>query len=259
MTSSEKWLQDAEMAVRRFAKQFGTVYRKTKRQVYASFEIGCFLSLVEFYKSGGFTVSLENLSTTERGPEFKYLTTPSGNPHNFSFVKVLRDARAFHIRQQVRVESHLHEEIRFTPDLVVLPEDADIMSTKHSDFAGGKKKFFRVDATQVIAAHECKSLNLFPELLVGFLGMLVAAHSWLAAPNDMSMVATDGPHLAPTLFVGGTARSLHRKMVEALGKTYPMNTILGLHSGSWNLAANQGLTRIKTPVRGPQRPAVATA
>lgn len=252
--SSEKWLQNAEKAVRSFAKQFGTVYRKTKRQVYASFEIGCFLSLVEFYKSGGFAVSLENLSTTKQGAEFKYLTTPSGNPHNFSFVKVERDARVFHIRQQVRVESHLNEEIRFTPDLVVLPENAELVSTKHSDFAGGKKKFFRVDATQVIAAHECKSLNPFPELLVGFLGMLVAAHSWLGAPNDMTMVVHDGPHLAPTLFVGGTARSLHRKMVEALGKTYPMNTILGLHSGSWNLAANPRLTRIKTPMPSPRLP-----
>ncbi len=44
-----------------------------------------------------------------------------------------------------------------------------------------------------------------------------------------------GAHLAPTLFVGGFARALHNRMIAALETTYPMNVVVGLHSGTWSL------------------------
>lgn len=251
--AADAWLRKAETMMQRFANQYGSVYRRTKRQVYASFEIGCFLSLVEFYKDAGFSVSPEKLEQTAQGPEFKYLTTPAGNPANFSYVRIERDARAFHIRQQVRVESHLHVEIRFTPDLVVIPEQTVFMESRDPDYSSGNKRFFRVSASDVAAAHECKSMPPFPELFVSFLGMLVAAHGWLGSANDMRMVCADGPHLAPTLFVGGTARNLHRRMIGALGRVYPMNAVLGLHSGSWRLSRHSSLCRIRSPGSRPAR------
>ena len=119
------------------------------------------------------------------------------------------------IRQQVRIVSHIGEDIAFTPDLVVVPSSVDIHIVKDSDYANGKRRFFYVTSDQIIAAHECKSLTPFPELLISFIGMMVAAHSWFEQDEDTSLIVQDGDHLAPTLFVGGSARALHLTAIFA--------------------------------------------
>ena len=40
---------------------------------------------------------------------------------------------------------------------------------------------------------------------------------------------------APTLFVGGSARGIHLRMVAAMGTAYRLNIICGLHEGTWSL------------------------
>ena len=68
-------------------------------------------------------------------------------------------------------------------------------------------------------------MNPFPELLVSFIGHLMAAHDWLR--NDTSKIVDDvGIHLAPTLFVGGTARGLHLDD-QSVGKMLPAEYLRG--------------------------------
>lgn len=245
--TSDAWLGKAEQLVREFEAKHGLTYRRTKREVYASFEIGCLISLVDYYHAQGLRSTFENLQRKDGTEFFRYHTTPSGNPDNFSWIQLERDAEHFQIRQQVRIQSHLDPDIRFTPDIVVLRSHANYLRDRDQDYAGGKRTLFCVEASDVVAAHECKSMQPFPELLVGFLGMLVAGHQWLSCPTDKSLETPEGIHLAPTLFVGGTARGLHQRMVAALCRTYPMNAVLGLHSGSWNLQDNAKLKRMRTP------------
>ena len=114
-----------------------------------------------------FTVVPENLTS---GGEYRYLTAPSGNPHNFSFLSLQSTTGTFELRQQVRVRSHLHDDIAFTPDLVVVRAGVPVQAARDPDFASGRRPFYSVDSTSVVAAHECKSMNPFPELLVGFIG-----------------------------------------------------------------------------------------
>lgn len=78
-------------------------------------------------------------------------------------------------------------------------------------------------------------MNPFPELLVSFLGMLLVAHKWLSTPTDRTCLDPKGVHLAPSLFVGGSPRPLHFRMVKAIEAAYPVNLILGLHAGNWSL------------------------
>lgn len=215
-----------------FARKYAPHYAFRDRELAGAFEIGCFLTLVADYERQRLSVIPRNLD----GDEFKYLTTPNGNPQNFSYVE-LQSTRGglWQLRQQVRVRSHLHNDITFTPDIVLLDADAAINEEKDIDYAGGKRTFFSVTSTAVIAAHECKSMTGFPELYISFVGMLVAAHDWV--PNADTKVATpiQKGHLAPTLFVGGEASNLHRKMIAALQQVYPMNIITGLHRGSWKI------------------------
>ena len=218
--------------MKRFAKKFGATYSKTERQLAAYFEIGCFFSIVEFYEQKGFASSLKNLDSKTNS--FRYLTTPSGNPNNFSYVEMASEFEEIEIRQQVRICSHVNAEISFTPDIVVIPKDVSIEGRKDKDYAGGKKKFFSVHSQDVIAAHECKSLPPFPELLVSFIGVLIAAHQWYEDDN-YEWQENDGLHLAPTLFVGGSARALHLRMIKALMDSYPVNILTGMHDGSWKL------------------------
>ena len=66
-------------------------------------------------------------------------------------------------------------------------------------------------------------------------GHLIAAHDWVDWPDVDRLVSKDGVHIAPTLFVGGTARGLHIRMIAALEKCYPLNILVGMHAGNWKL------------------------
>jgi len=225
------WLSEAEALAREFADTHGVVMRLTDRQLSAAFEIGALHALLKFYSTQGYVLTPENLI---EGSEYRYLTSPSGNPANFSFVRAVGADGEFEIRQQVRVQSHVDPDIAFTPDIVVLLKDSAIEDSKRVDFASGKRPYYRVSSSSVVAAHECKSMNPFPELLVSFIGMLVSAHEWYPEGPGFQYTHDKG-HLGPTLFVGGTARSIHLRMISAMQKAYRLNIICGLHEGTWSL------------------------
>lgn len=224
------WVDEVEKAIESFAKAYKLTYAKKERELSASFEIGCLHALTDFYQE-----SCSLMPKNLMNGNYRYLTTPSGNPDNFSYVEAVAGKDVFEIRQQVRVRSYLDSDVAFTPDMVVVRKDAKIEGQNDPDYASGKRKFFFVNSGDVIAAHECKSTNPFPELLVSFLGMLMAAHDWLKGLTDRSHVDPKGLHLAPALFVGGTASGVHQRMVKAMEASMPMNIILGLHRGTWNL------------------------
>jgi hypothetical protein len=135
----------------------------------------------------------------------------------------------------VRVRSIVHPDIQFTPDFIVFREGVTIHETTDEDYARGRKRLFYVRGEDLVAVHECKSMNPFPELIIGFLGMLIAAHPWANRPDAKRRIVRDGKHLAPSLFVGGSARGLHQRMVKAVGENYPVNLFLGMHYGTWRL------------------------
>ncbi len=240
-----EWLDEVCDSMERFSRRYSLLYQKTKRELYASFEIGCFLALIRYYETMGCTIQPENLIDRE----YRYLTTPNGNPSNFSYATCFTGSEAFDIRQQVRIVSHIDSRIAFTPDIVVLRRATTIHQDRDSDYANGKRSFFHVNAVDVIALHECKSLPPFPELLVSFLGLVFVGSGWLNDPRDRSVVDPEGLHLAPTLFVGGSARSVHLRMVKSLKATFPINIVLGMHSGTWDLSGRKAsLTRMQTPI-----------
>lgn len=228
--TSEEWVADIEKAIESFAKNYSFTYAKKERELSASFEIGCLHSLTDFYEKGS-KLTPKNIIDGK----YRYLTTPNGNPANFSYIEGIARNEVFEIRQQVRVRSHLAQDIAFTPDMVVIRNNSEIKGVLDPDYAAGKRQFFFVNSSDVIAAHECKSTNPFPELLVSFIGMLVAAHKWLLSPTDRTRINVLGCHLAPSLFIGGTASGVHKKMVHAMENTMPINIILGLHRGTWDL------------------------
>jgi hypothetical protein len=242
------WENQVIEAIRKFASDYSIVYAKKDRELSAHFEIGCFLSLIQFYERLNFVGSVMN--PDQGNGSYNYLTSPTGNPDNFSFMKMTKKKEIIEIRQQVRIVSHVGENIAFTPDIVVLPADTEIRKKKDSDYAGGKRHLFHVNSKNVIAAHECKSLLPFPELLVSFLGTLIAAHAWLEDINYDKIIDVHGNHLAPCLFVGGTARALHLKMIKGLKDAYPLNIVVGMHSGTWDLLGqNADIRRIRNPFK----------
>lgn len=231
MTSTpDEWVAGIEKAIEVFAKKYSFTYAKKERELSASFEIGCFHALTDFYEKHS-NLMLQNLIDGK----YRYLTTPNGNPINFSYIEGTAENESFEIRQQVRIRSHLATDIAFTPDMVVIKKDAEIEGIIDTDYAAGKRQFFFVNSADVIAAHECKSTHPFPELLVSFVGMIVAAHSWLLSPMDRTKINEHGCHLAPSLFIGGTASGIHKRMVQSMEDNMPINIILGLHIGTWDL------------------------
>lgn len=248
MTDKDAWLKDVEKSVKRFAKNHFINYHKTKRELSASFEIGCFHALLNYYEGMSYTLTPENLVDKK----YRYLTTPNGSPTNFSYIHMSGPDGNFDIRQQVRIYSHIDKDIAFAPDLVVLMDDAAIDAVKDKDYASGKRPFYTVSSKSVVAAHECKSMVPFPELLVSFIGMFITAHEWYQSDTGQ-VISQDkkGVHLAPTLFVGGTARALHLRMIAALERAYPINVVVGLHQGTWNLYSNnRKLNKLKCVLKG---------
>lgn len=222
--NSDEWVKSAESLIKRFERQYSKIYVRKEREYYALFEIGCFLSLVDVYKKKKFTISAKNLTDGV----FRYLTTPNGDPANFSYIEISKGNKKYQIRQQVRVASAKDERIYFTPDILVIKGEAKISGKKDKLYASGRRTFFYVKSNKVVAAHECKSLEPFPELFASFIGMFMLAHDW-----HTGNIKTDKKHahLAPSLFVGGRARGFHLKMIEGYEEGYPINIITNIHSG----------------------------
>lgn len=246
MTGGDAWVRGVLRKIQTFARQYDLVVSQTKREVSASFEIGCFHALTDYY-SAEFKIHPRNLSAEG---EYRYLTSPSGRPDNFSYLDLELDGQRYQLRQQVRIRSERHRDVYFTPDMVVLNSSDAIVAVRDDHYARGKRDFLCAASASVVAAHECKSMNPFPELLVSFLGLLYAGHAWLDRPRVPIQSAMHGRHLAPTLFVGGAARALHMRMVRGLEATYPLNIVVGLHAGSWNLRTRKPSMNILVTPRG---------
>lgn len=250
-SQNNEWVKRVERKAKEFAKEHAATYNKKKRELSASFEIGCFHAILNYYSGVGYDVFAENLIDGE----YRYLTTPNGNPDNFSYIVLSGSDGVFELRQQVRIKSHLDGDIAFAPDLVVLFHGSEISAMRDADYAHGKRPFYTASSKSVVAVHECKSMVPFPELLVSFIGMFVTAHGWYRDTSDEETPLSDkGLHLAPTMFVGGTARAMHLKMISAIERAYPVNIVVGLHQGTWNLYSNnrrlnklnmEGLTSLK--------------
>lgn len=242
----DDWLLNVEEAMTAFVAENATTLKRTERELAAYFEIGCFLSLVRDYEAQGICATAENLKSDGA---FRYLTTPSGNPNNFSYVVLNHGNASWQVRQQVRVVSHLHPDVALTPDIVVLDATAEIVDTKDTDFAHGKRGFFRVQSAGVVAAHECKSLTAFPELYASFVGLALLCHDWMDSSRRGESKRCSFGHLAPTLFVGGDASNLHRRMVKALEGVYPINIVVGLHQTGVAWRKGKG-TLARLPLHG---------
>jgi hypothetical protein len=240
------WVEEVQSAMKNFADKYSKTYAKSERQIAAYFEIGCFLAIIEFYEEAGFEVTIQN---TAKDGSFRYLTTPNGNPENFSYLLMKKDKEQIEIRQQVRILSHVGDDVTFTPDIVVISHTTKVQSMKSEDYAGGKRSFFFVYSKDVIAAHECKSMDPFPELLVSFIGMLVVGHQWTKRNAPLDVITPDGLHLAPALFVGGSPRSIHLRMIKGLKSAYPINIVVGMHSGTWDLFGDHAkIQRMRNPL-----------
>jgi hypothetical protein len=239
---SDIWLRKIEKKVDDFARKHSHVYSISKKQLYASFEIGCFHAILNYYEKQNIKVIPQNLIDGE----FRYLTSANGNPKNFSYVILSKHGdNKYQIRQNIRVKSHINPNIAFTPDIVVMKNDTDIHCEMDSDYAKGKRTFYSVDSADVVAAHECKSFPPFPELFVSFVGMLVTAHKWYSDNSWQDCLNSKSVHLAPTLFVGGCASNLHLKMIAGMENSLPINIVVGLHKGTWELyASNRKLNRL---------------
>jgi hypothetical protein len=244
------WAKTVEVKVKNFAEKYSMVYCKNKRELSASFEIGCFHALLHYYQEMGYLVTPINLT---KAGEFRYLTTPSGNPANFSYVTLSSNEGDYEIRQQVRIHSDIDKDIAFSPDITVLFKDSEIYSETDKDYAKGKRKFYTVASKDVVAAHECKSMVPFPELMVSFIGMFTTAHAWYRYKNWKKFWNNEGTHLAPTLFVGGCASGVHLKMIFAIQRAFPVNIVVGLHQGTWNLYSDsKKLNLLKIVKRKPK-------
>lgn len=231
------WLAKVWGDIKNFCEDYSVVYSVKKRERAAAFEIGCLHMLVKNYEQSSGGVSVENLN---KEGEFRYLTTPSGNPDNFSWLKFSIDGQEFQIRQQVRIKSHWHSDIAFCPDIVVLKPDAEILDPKLPHYANGKNRFFHVFSSQVVSAHECKSLTPFPELLVSFVGMFGAAHEWYNPREERTYIGEEAIHPAPCLFIGGDTNGIQRKMAAGLEETFPINIVTGLHFGQFRMDRDSG-------------------
>ncbi len=253
--SPDPWLEDVEKRIRAFANTFGATYSVTERQQSAAFEIGCLLLLADDYTTQDVTLGVENLAADG---SFRYLTSPNGKPQNFSWMRVGSGPGELALRQQVRVRSHLHPDITFTPDFVLMEAGAPIDQVRDPDYAGGKRGLFAVSAAHVVSVFECKSLPGFPELFVSFVGIVSTAHDWLANKSRGEPLATSRGHLAPTLFVGGAPSNLHRRMVTGLEAVFPMNIVAGLHRGGWSRFRKDPLKRLPIGGGAPQAGATET-
>jgi len=72
--------------------------------------------------------------------------------------------------------------------------------------------------------------------------------TWATEEDFGRSIDKDSLLLAPSLFVGGSARGLPLRMVKALKDSFAVNIILGMHYGTWELDRDDAnLNRITDP------------
>jgi len=183
-------------------KNFGSTVNQT-------FEAFVFASVLNWYATNGWSVSLINPSSSPKEIKLKFNTR--GRPGLYSYAICEKDSVKIQVRHGLRVATSYNKTSFSFPANVVLDvavvNDVDLSKLKSSDY---------IDNDDLITFGEAKHMSAFAELIANFLGLV---HE-MKPEALQSISATNLPklqnHPVPFLYVSGYLYPTAKGLLESI-------------------------------------------
>jgi len=192
--------QQAEInALVDFFRGQGAAAANFGRKVWQTFEAVTFAKLIRWYRSNGWTTTIEN-PTIHGRRVFRLKYSTRGDPANFSYVRCARDGATVQIRHQLRVETyHNRSKGKRVPRANIVCDVAVVKDGAY-DHIKGRMHVFNTD---LITFAEAKHMDAYAELIAGFIGLVHELQpSRLRRSRNSSSPAFPG-HPLPFLHLSG--------------------------------------------------------
>lgn len=144
---------------RRLINVIGTLGRIGSRPQSAIYECYSLSELALQLERAGWSVNLDNI----QNGEFRFKTTPSGNPNNFSYIVIDKNGYTFEVRQQLRINGRWGN---YTPDICVISPNT-ALDPRNSIEDRYLENFI-----------ECKHMVPYPMSCASFVGILYVLNRW---------------------------------------------------------------------------------
>ena len=206
-----------ESQAKTFARRHGYFMRQNAKRISSMVEIAAFHSIVDFYESRGWAISVEN-----PGPKmsFRYKLTASGLEETFSYFKATKDGETVCIYSNTAIQSAHDDHLYFTADVVVSSE----AGAETQKLLSGRRHSF-VRNGDIVTFAEVKHLVPFPEVLFNFSGIVL---EFLPEFIDKKIVVDNhAPHLCPILVFSGSGSEHVNRVRDNLSARYHLNIIYG--------------------------------
>jgi hypothetical protein len=174
-----------------------SIFGRTVNQVFEAF---VFASLIQWYRNGGWHISVENPPGPDgnaRVLRLKFSTR--GRPAGYTFVKCTRNSTEVRIHHQLRVATRAYRTQQEFPANICL----DVAVIKPSDLASYGTND-AVPNCDLVTFAEAKHMSAFAELVAGFLGLVHELQpERLKRVRTSRHLNTASKHPAPFLYVSG--------------------------------------------------------
>lgn len=178
-----------------------------------TFEAFVFASALGWYRSRGWTVTIENpvdVDTTKRVFKLKFSTR--GRPAGYSHAKCVSGQTEIHIRHQLRVATRAYKPGQKTAAnvcmdvAIILPADVSCYTTNRA-----------VPNDHLLTFGEAKHMSAFAELVAGFIGLVHEMQpERLGRIRTKKWSTSSPPHPSPFLYVSGILYLTAQGMKETI-------------------------------------------
>lgn len=196
------WIDQAaiKQSLSSFFQEKKTDFSKFGQTVNQTFEAFVFISVVEWYKSHGWDVSVVHAPRETKRPgkvQLKFSTR--GKPDNYTYFKCKKGNDEIQVRHQLRVATRSYTGNEFPPANICL----DVAVIKSIDLSAHQTDDF-VKNEHLVTFGEAKHMSAFAELLASFIGLVHELKPDSLKRHSKRLLQIKGQeHLSPFLYVSG--------------------------------------------------------
>ena len=215
----------------KFVSKYGSFFEQNAKRMSDLFEMSVYNDFVRYYRSQKYQISIRNL---EKNGSFRYKLSPAGLAENFSFFDVRKTVGRgknkktleFEIHHNIKIQSAKDDHIYFTADVSVTVLDGVTTTNQNNN-----RRHSFVENKKLLTIGEAKNMNPFPEVLIGFTGIVLEfIPEFIEKKIQVSHASI---HLSPSIVFSGSTSQHVQHVCNSLESRYGINVFT-------HLASNKG-------------------
>ncbi|HKI55430.1 MAG TPA: hypothetical protein VJ987_14995 [Anaerolineales bacterium] len=221
------WKDRVELlkAISSFTTRNGGFFKQNSKRMSDLFEMSVYNDVVKFYRRKKYSIQICNLM---KDGTFKYKLSTAGLKENFSYFKAEKHASDGHVESvevhhNVKLQSAHDQHIYYTADVSVCADNSVTTVTQKS----GKRHSY-IESDNLITFFEVKNMNPFPEVLIGFSGIVLEVKPRFIIGPSVT-IGKKLKHLTPSIVFSGSGSKHAEEVADKLSNRYGYNVIRGLY------------------------------